>query len=82
MPRARTFAFSAAAGLGAALALRARQRHDARQYRYHGRTVAITGGSRGLGLVLAREVAQEGARLALLARDRAELDRAARELTA
>ncbi|MGN6562406.1 MAG: SDR family NAD(P)-dependent oxidoreductase [Thermomicrobiales bacterium] len=79
MPRARTFAISAAAGLGAALALRARQRHDARQYSFQGRTVAITGGSRGLGLVLAREFAQEGARLALLARDRAELDRAARE---
>ncbi len=42
----------------------------------------ITGGSRGLGLLIARELAAEGARLALLARDAAELDLARRELAA
>ena len=42
-----------------------------------GRVVVITGGSRGLGLVLARQLAAEGARLCLLARDERELERAA-----
>ncbi|HVZ32719.1 MAG TPA: SDR family NAD(P)-dependent oxidoreductase, partial [Polyangiaceae bacterium] len=40
------------------------------------RVVLITGGSRGLGLILAREYARRGARVALMARDAAELDRA------
>ena len=44
------------------------------------RVVVITGGSRGLGLVMARLLAAEGARLALIARDEAELERAAAEL--
>ena len=47
---------------------------------FAGRTVVISGGSRGLGLELARLIAAEGARLVLLARDSAELDRAAKEL--
>jgi NAD(P)-dependent dehydrogenase (short-subunit alcohol dehydrogenase family) len=38
--------------------------------------VVITGGSRGLGLAIARELVQEGARLVLLARDAEELQRA------
>ena len=42
----------------------------------------ITGGSRGLGLLMARELAAEGARIAILARDPAELDLARRELAA
>ena len=36
---------------------------------FAGRVVVITGGSRGLGLVMARQLAAEGARLCLLARD-------------
>jgi NAD(P)-dependent dehydrogenase (short-subunit alcohol dehydrogenase family) len=40
-----------------------------------GKVVAITGGSRGLGLVLAREFAKHGARLVICARDKQELDR-------
>jgi NAD(P)-dependent dehydrogenase (short-subunit alcohol dehydrogenase family) len=47
-----------------------------------GRTVLITGGSRGLGLLLARRFAQKGARLVLLARDAGELDSARAELEA
>lgn len=47
-----------------------------------GRSVLITGGSRGLGLLLARELAARGARLTLLARDPAELERARAELAA
>ncbi|MBC7542138.1 MAG: SDR family NAD(P)-dependent oxidoreductase [Candidatus Sericytochromatia bacterium] len=40
------------------------------------RTVLITGGSRGLGLVLARDFAAAGARVAICARDPVELERA------
>jgi NAD(P)-dependent dehydrogenase (short-subunit alcohol dehydrogenase family) len=46
------------------------------RYDFRQRVVAITGGSRGLGLALARALADEGARVALLARDAAELARA------
>jgi len=42
--------------------------------------VVITGGSRGLGLVLARRFAREGARLALIARHPDDLERARDEL--
>ena len=49
---------------------------------FGGRAVVITGGSRGLGLVLARKLAARGARLVLLARDDRELDRARRLLEA
>lgn len=45
-----------------------------------GRSVLITGGSRGLGLVLARELARRGARLCLMARDAEELERARADL--
>lgn len=41
----------------------------------------ITGGSRGLGLALARQFAAYGCRLALCARDPAELERARQDLT-
>lgn len=51
-----------------------------RRLRLAGRVVVITGGSRGLGLVLAREFTARGARLAICARDEVELERAAREL--
>jgi NAD(P)-dependent dehydrogenase (short-subunit alcohol dehydrogenase family) len=47
---------------------------------FAGRAVVITGGSRGLGLLMARRLAAEGARLCLLARDPRELDRAKRLL--
>src|SRR5256885_11058985 len=46
-----------------------------------GQVVLITGGSRGLGLALARTFAREGCRLMLCARNAAELDRAAADLT-
>src|SRR4028119_36644 len=50
------------------------------QYDLTGKTVLLTGGSRGLGLVMARQLVQQGARLAICARDRAELERARVEL--
>jgi short-subunit dehydrogenase len=43
---------------------------------WRGRVVLITGASRGLGYLLARELASEGCRLALCARDAVELERA------
>ena len=51
-----------------------------RRFSFYRRTVLITGGSRGLGLVMARQLAAAGARLALVARDERELERARREL--
>jgi len=69
----------AALGAGAVFVarrvLRARRRID-----FTDSVVVITGGSRGLGLEIARALAQEGARLVLLARDTVELERARIEL--
>jgi len=45
-------------------------------YTFRNRSVVITGSSRGLGLALAEQFLHEGARVALLARDSDELDRA------
>lgn len=49
---------------------------------FRGRVALITGGSRGLGLNIARQLAEQGARLVLVARKEDELARAARELKA
>lgn len=51
-----------------------------RRYNLSERAVVITGGSRGLGLALARCFLQRGARVALLARDSDELRRAQEHL--
>jgi NAD(P)-dependent dehydrogenase (short-subunit alcohol dehydrogenase family) len=51
-----------------------------RRYDFQNRLVVITGGSRGLGLVIARRLADEGAALVLCARDVGELAQAADEL--
>jgi short-subunit dehydrogenase len=63
-----------AAGLGALWV--ARSLRSAGQYELQGRTVLITGGSRGLGLALAREMAARGARIAICGRDPESLERA------
>ena len=47
-----------------------------RANRLQGKTVLITGSSRGLGLAMAREFGRRGARIVLTARDGGELDRA------
>jgi len=65
----------AAAGLGGLLLARALVRR-VREFNFAGKSVLITGGSRGLGLVLARELVGRGARVAICARDREELERA------
>jgi NAD(P)-dependent dehydrogenase (short-subunit alcohol dehydrogenase family) len=67
-----------AVGLGALMLAQAWRRRGA--YDFASRSVVITGGSRGLGLVMARELADEGARLTLIARDADELARAADDI--
>jgi short-subunit dehydrogenase len=67
-----------AAGLGALMLARAWRHRE--PYDFAGRNVVITGGSRGLGLVLARQLADEGARLTLVARDAEELARATQDI--
>jgi NAD(P)-dependent dehydrogenase (short-subunit alcohol dehydrogenase family) len=47
---------------------------------FRGKVALITGGSRGLGFLLAREFAQQGCRIAICARDPEELDTARKEL--
>jgi len=42
----------------------------------HGQVVLVTGGSRGLGYLMAREFAREGCRVAICARDEQELEKA------
>ncbi|MBK9710941.1 MAG: SDR family oxidoreductase [Kouleothrix sp.] len=78
MNRMTGLAFAAAAGATAVVAGRALRR----QYDLRGKSVLITGGSRGLGLALARELADRGARLAIVARDRDELERARADIEA
>jgi NAD(P)-dependent dehydrogenase (short-subunit alcohol dehydrogenase family) len=70
----------AAAGAGALVAARAMVRKWG-EYDLRGKSVLITGGSRGLGLVLAREFAAEGANVAICARDVEELERARVDLS-
>ena len=49
-------------------------------YSFIGKTVLITGGSRGLGLALAREFGRLGCRVAICARDEQELEEASRSI--
>jgi short-subunit dehydrogenase len=47
-----------------------------RRYELHGKVAVVTGGTRGLGLVLARELMDRGADVAICARDPREVDHA------
>jgi len=51
-----------------------------RRFDFRNRLVVITGGSRDLGLLMARQLAAEGAALVICARDQKELERAVVEL--
>jgi NAD(P)-dependent dehydrogenase (short-subunit alcohol dehydrogenase family) len=65
-----------AGGVGLYLAYRSfKPRYD-----FRGRHVLVTGGSHGLGLVLARQLADSGARLSICSRDPDELARAVPDL--
>ena len=65
-----------AGALAGAAALTARRAPDD----LRGEVAIVTGASRGLGLLLARELARQGCPLVICARDPAELDRAAAQL--
>lgn len=77
LPSARVLATAALAAGAVGLAIVARYRS---RYTFDNKVVVITGGSRGLGLVLARELASRGASLGLMARDALELARARRSM--
>jgi NAD(P)-dependent dehydrogenase (short-subunit alcohol dehydrogenase family) len=68
----------ATAGIGALLAAQTWRRRPT--YDFAGKSVVVTGGSRGLGLVMARQLADQGARLTLVARSEDELSRAMEDI--
>jgi NAD(P)-dependent dehydrogenase (short-subunit alcohol dehydrogenase family) len=69
----------AASGLGFLWAARAAVRKW-QEYDLRDKVVLITGGSRGLGLIIARQVLGQGAQVAICARDELELERAHHDL--
>lgn len=70
---------TAAGAAVTALAVRAVVRRR-RHFDLSGKAALVTGGSRGLGLVIARQLADAGARVAICARDGDELQRARADL--
>src|SRR4051812_46546403 len=70
---------AAALVLGAGLAVRQALRLRGRM-NFDGKVVLITGGSRGLGLLLARRFGAEGAKVVICSRDQDELERARQAL--
>jgi NAD(P)-dependent dehydrogenase (short-subunit alcohol dehydrogenase family) len=75
----KTLLFTGGLGLGAMLTGRALLRKS-RWFSYRGKTVLVTGGSRGLGLVLARQLVEAGARVAICARNEKDLRTAQEDL--
>lgn len=62
--------------IAAGVSLWAARRWGPRGYSLRGKTVLITGGSRGLGLALARQMVRERARVAICGRDPESLEQA------
>ena len=79
MTRQPKLLIAASAGLAAVLVSRMLVRRS-RRFSFEGRTAFVTGGSRGLGLELARQLVDAGARVAICARTAADLEQAEREL--
>jgi NAD(P)-dependent dehydrogenase (short-subunit alcohol dehydrogenase family) len=75
----RGLGYAVAAGAVAAMVYGATRQKRPR-FSFREKSVLIVGGSRGLGLILARQLIKKGARVAICARDGQELDRAGREL--
>ncbi len=69
----------AAAGVGALMIANAIFR-EATRFSLRGKVVLVTGGTRGLGLVLARELSKKGARLAICSRNADKVEIARQEL--
>lgn len=76
----KLLAFAAGGAASAWLVKRAVRSN--RHFDFYGKVAIVTGGSRGLGLVLARQLVDEGVRVAICARTEADLDAAQRELEA
>lgn len=68
-------------GLTAALTAKAIAQRS-RWFNFRGKSVLVTGGSRGLGLVLARQLVDAGAKVTICARSQLDLEAAAAELRA
>jgi NAD(P)-dependent dehydrogenase (short-subunit alcohol dehydrogenase family) len=75
----RLFLFAAAIVLGGWLIARLIR---TLRFSLQSKVVLITGGSRGLGLVIARQICDAGGQVVLIARDAAELSRAKSDLAA
>lgn len=71
-----------ALGIGSVLLAAVLLRRRSKPADLMGQTALITGGSRGLGLILARQLTCEGCRIVICARDEEELDRARLDLAA
>lgn len=67
-------------GLGVAAGIAATRMYRSGKYSFEGKTVFVSGGSRGLGLLLAREFASRGAKVAITARDGEALERAVADI--
>lgn len=81
MHRIAKIALGAGAGLVAGRIATKMALRRARRCSFNGKRVLITGGSRGLGLVIARQLVDQQAAVALVARTEADLDAAGEELT-
>lgn len=80
MTRLNKFLLRGMAVAGGAIAVRAAVRAITR-YNVRDKVVLITGGSRGLGLVMARQLVELGAKVAVCSRDEEELILSAEELS-
>lgn len=78
MNNATKWTIGGGSALAAAAAIGLLSRRSA--YSFRDKSVFITGGSRGLGLLMARELAEEGACLTLVSRDNKDLQAAESEL--
>lgn len=67
-------------GLGVAAGIAAARAWRSESYSFEAKTVFVSGGSRGLGLLLAREFARRGAKVAITARDGEALERAVADI--
>lgn len=80
--KANNYLVGAVLGFGALATLVTLGRKKRRQADFKNKVVLITGGSRGLGLVLARTFAAKKAKIAICARNADELERAKQDLQA